>query len=153
MSQVVHACVVAGGVETKYRAAGRGVVVVLLSDSELRRATMLSHVPLPLRLIVPELPAALARATGEAPHAAADLGEWLERFLDALGTIRAAVVVDIPPGARYAAVAMPDTSRLSVVLQDLSWLESDRGGNEGVAARLAVLAEFVAASGVSNERD
>lgn len=140
--QIVHAFAVAGDTCTPYIAAGRGPVVVVLTDSQRRASALVAGLSGNARVVAPapwesagwSKPAAGDTAAFSLAAILRDLPGWMQSFLDALGLDGVFLVVD----ATFAADALrfvllsPDRIRGLAVLQHA---HSARGG-EAVSGRL-----------------
>jgi pimeloyl-ACP methyl ester carboxylesterase len=111
-SDVVHACVVVGCTDTRYRSVGRGSPVVLLAADPATAAALLERLPRHLRAIAPEmLPHGIVGA-----DAADDFDRWLRNFLDALGVPRTSFITDVLFAAATLSFALLDPERVRGVV-------------------------------------
>lgn len=109
---VVHACVVVGCTDTRYRSVGRGSPVVLLAADPATAAALLERLPRHLRAIAPEtLPLGIV-----GDDATDDFERWLRNFLDALGVPRTSFITDTLFAAATLSFALLDPERVNGVV-------------------------------------
>jgi len=109
---VVHACVVVGCTDTRYRSVGRGSPVVLLAADPATAAALLERLPRHLRAIAPEtLPRGVV-----GDDATDDFDRWLRNFLDALGVPRTSFITDALFAAATLSFALLDPDRVNGVV-------------------------------------
>lgn len=105
---IVHACVVVGATDTRYRSAGRGDAVVLLAADPATAAALLERLPRHLRAIAPDtMPMGIV-----GPEAAEAFDGWLHGFLDALGIPRTSLITDAFFAAATLGFALLDPERV-----------------------------------------
>jgi hypothetical protein len=107
-SDVVRACVVARGTDTKYLRAGRGEPVLVLAGDPAVAQAIVIRLPRRFRALAPEAPpprVAGARTTG-------DFASWTRDFLDALGVGRVAVIADPSFAGPALGLAILDPDRV-----------------------------------------
>ena len=105
---VVHACVVVGATDTRYRSAGRGDAVVLLAADPATAAALLERLPRHLRAIAPDtMPTGIV-----GDDAAEQFDGWLHGFLDALGIPRTSLITDAVFAAATLGFALLDPDRV-----------------------------------------
>jgi hypothetical protein len=103
-------CVVlADGVETLYRRAGRGAAVLVLGPTHSLGAALLDTLPLEFRVLVPELPSPTP-----------SFCDWLRGFLDGLGLSSVCIIAerDFVLAALGFALVEPTRVERIVVLVD-----------------------------------
>jgi len=111
-SDVVHACVIVGCTDTRYRSVGRGSPVVLLAADPATAAALLERLPRHLRAIAPAtLPLGIVGA-----DASDDFDRWLRNFLDALGVPRTSFITDAVFAAATLGFALLDPDRVNGVV-------------------------------------
>jgi hypothetical protein len=111
-AELVRAAVMVGEVETYYRRAGSGPVVIVLRDLMAER---LMELALRVRVIVPESTTIAALAPG--PSGERPFTQWLSGFLEGLGVMETTIVapVTLVPELRAIARTQPGVIRRVVL--------------------------------------
>lgn len=115
-TDVVSACVVASAVDTPYRAAGRGLPIVVLSAAPELQTACLLQFPRHIRVLAPSL-------NGLESHCdtSAKFSSWLINFLDALGIDQVSLATD----TSFAGRAVEFALRHSVRVRQLAVLQTE----------------------------